>query len=130
MPSFRPAGPVISHDFPLSPRIAFLRITFGAALFAIFVYSAAPCVNGQTVRTPAVNTKSRPEPDLSGKVINPTNVHRLHVSCDFGNILIHTTDSGDVEYRVFLKANASEEKAKTRLLKGYRLSARSASDGI
>jgi len=118
------------EDFRLLPQVALLRISFAAALLAISVHSVGPRANGEMLRPPAASTKSRPEPDLTGKVINRSNIHRLHVSCDFGNILIHTTDSGDVEYRVYLKADASEEKTKTRLLKSYRLSARSASDGI
>ncbi len=38
------------------------------------------------------------------------------VSCDFGNIFIHTMNSGKVDYRVHLEADASEEKTNARLL--------------
>jgi hypothetical protein len=119
-----------TRDFQLLPRVTLLRISFVAALLPIFAHFAAPPANGEAVRPPTASTKSRPAPDLTGNVVNRSNVHRLRISCDFGNILIHTTDSGDVEYRVYLKADASEENTKTRLLKSYRLSARSAPDGI
>jgi DUF4097 and DUF4098 domain-containing protein YvlB len=129
MRSFRPAVSEIFDDFRIPPQLAFSRISFVIVLLPIFACVTVPQVKGETGR-PAMNTKSRLEPDLTGTVINRGNFHRLHVSCDFGNILIHTTDSGDVAYRVYLKANGSGEKVKPHLLKGYRLFARSAADGV
>jgi hypothetical protein len=117
MRRFYPAAAEISHHLQRSTCLVFLRISFIVALLPILFHSTVPMANGETGRGPVPNTKSQRNPDLAGTVINRGNVRRLHISCDFGNILIHTASSGPVEYRLYLKSDAPDEKAKTLLLK-------------
>lgn len=120
----------IVHEFRILPLNALLRISSVVVLLQSFAAFTMTQANGQIAHPQATSTKSRARPDLTGTVINHGNFHRLHVSCDFGNILIHATDSSGVEYRVYLEAGGSGAKVKARLLKGYRLLARSTPDGI
>jgi DUF4097 and DUF4098 domain-containing protein YvlB len=66
--------------------------------------------------------------DLTGSV-PARDGGRLHLTSDLGNIIIHTQDSGRVDYRVHLEADASQKNAQL-LLKNFLLRARRMPDGV
>src|ERR1700735_2019716 len=66
--------------------------------------------------------------DLRGEI--PTrDGRRIHLVLDLGNIVIHTQNSGKVDYTVHLEADASQKDAKD-LLKSFSLSAHETSEGV
>ncbi|MGB6266861.1 MAG: hypothetical protein WBF56_14070 [Candidatus Acidiferrales bacterium] len=54
---------------------------------------------------------------------------RLHLVADIGNIVIHTQDSGKLDYRVHLETDASQAHAK-ELLKRFSVNIAETSDGV
>src|ERR1700733_10043548 len=66
--------------------------------------------------------------DLRGEI--PTrDGRRIHLVLDLGNIVIHTQNSGKVDYTVHLEADASQKDAK-ELLKSFSLIAHETSEGV
>src|ERR1700735_21668 len=66
--------------------------------------------------------------DLRGEI--PTrDGRRIHLVLDLGNIVIHTQNSGKVDYTVHLEADAFQKDAKD-LLKSFSLSAHETSEGV
>jgi DUF4097 and DUF4098 domain-containing protein YvlB len=53
----------------------------------------------------------------------------LHLTTDLGNIEIHTQNSGKIDYRVHLEADASQKNAR-QLLKNFTLHAGTAPEGV
>src|SRR5580700_7559280 len=54
---------------------------------------------------------------------------RLHLVLDLGNIVVHTQNSGKIDYTVHLETDASRKDAK-ELLKNFSVSARETGDGV
>src|ERR1700741_687843 len=75
-------------------------------------------------RQPAPSTNSGPRvtSQLRGSV--PTKPgQRLHLAIDLGNVVIHTQETNQVDYRVSLEADSSQKDAKL-LLKSFSMNAR------
>jgi DUF4097 and DUF4098 domain-containing protein YvlB len=76
------------------------------------------------------NSRSGPrlKSDLRGEI--PTrDGRRIHLVLDLGNIVIHTQNSGKVDYTVHLEADASQKDAK-ELLKSFSLTAHENPEGV
>ncbi len=74
------------------------------------------------------NSGPRVTSQLNGSV--PTkNGQRLHLVIDLGNIIIHTQNTNQVDYRVRLEADSSQKDAKL-LLKSFSMNARQAVEGV
>src|SRR5271156_7132732 len=54
---------------------------------------------------------------------------RLHLVTDLGNIIIKTQNSGEINYKVHLEADASQKDAK-QLLKNYIVTANTTAEGV
>ncbi len=61
--------------------------------------------------------------------ITTSDGQRLHLVLDLGNIVIHTQNSGKIDYTVHLETDASRTDAKD-LLKNFSVSARETGDGV
>jgi len=80
---------------------------------------------------------AQPGPSASGPRVNLEingNVaahdgQRLHLSTDLGNVIIHTQNSGKVDYHVHLEADASQKDAQ-QLLRNFTVSAHETPDGV
>ena len=66
--------------------------------------------------------------DLRGEI--PTSDgRRIHLVLDLGNIVIHTQNSGKIDYTVHLEADSSQKDAK-ELLKSFSVSAHETPEGV
>jgi hypothetical protein len=100
----------------LSCNIAFL------ALFAVAVLASPALADGP--RTSSTRLKS----DVRGSITTRDGL-RLHLALDLGNIVVHTQNSGKIDYTVHLETDASQKDAK-ELLKNFSVSARETGDGV
>src|SRR5580700_4956000 len=100
----------------LSCNIAFL------ALFAVAVLASPALADGP--RTSSTRLKS----DVRGSITTRDGL-RLHLALDLGNIIVHTQNSGKIDYTVHLETDASQKDAKD-LLKNFAVSARETADGV
>jgi len=74
------------------------------------------------------NSGPRITSQLSGSV--PTKAgQRLHLVTDLGNIVVHTQNTNQVDYRVRLETDSAQKDAKL-LLKSFSVSARQTADGV
>src|ERR1700732_4135048 len=87
---------------------------------AVSTLAAAP----QAPRASTARLKS----DLRG-VVTTRDGRRLHLVLDLGNIIVHTQNSGKIDYTVHLETDASQKDAK-ELLKSFAVSARETADGV
>lgn len=106
-------------DLSSYPVILALMLVAGAAPLA-----AAP----QAERPQAPSRGARVTSNLSGSVA-ARDGGRLHVFTPFGNVIIHTRNSGKVDYSVRLEADGARDVA-TELLKQFRIYARELPDGV
>lgn len=100
--------------------------------FAASVFSAGLLFpTGASARDKAKATQNsgqRLTSELNGSVASRDGQH-LHFSTDLGNIVIHTQNSGKVDYKVHLEADASQKDAKL-LLARFAVDARETPDGV
>ncbi|HTU34855.1 MAG TPA: DUF4097 family beta strand repeat-containing protein [Candidatus Acidoferrum sp.] len=106
-------------DFPSSPLVLGLMLLAGAIPLA-----AAP----QSGRSEVPNSSARVTANLSGSVATRDG-GRLHVFTPLGNVIIHTRNSGKVDYSVHLEADGARAVA-TELLKQFRIYGRELPDGV
>lgn len=106
-------------DFSSCPVILLLMLIGGAIPLA-----AAP----QGGRTQQPSRSARVTSNLSGSVATRDG-GRLHVFTPLGNVIIHTRNSGKVDYSVHLEADGARAVA-TELLKQFRIYARALPDGV
>jgi hypothetical protein len=66
--------------------------------------------------------------ELTGSVAAPQG-DRIHLSTDLGSIVVHSGNSGKVDYHVHLEADAGQKDAPA-LLKSFTISARQTPDGV
>ncbi len=91
-----------------------------------FTYAAAGGKKNQKPET--FRSGPRLKSDLRGEI--PTqDGRRIHLVLDLGNIVIHTQNSGKVDYTVHLEADASQKDAK-ELLKSFFITARETAEGV
>jgi DUF4097 and DUF4098 domain-containing protein YvlB len=91
-----------------------------------FAYAAASGNGNQ--KPESFRSGPRLKSDLRGQI--PTqDGRRIHLVLDLGNIVIHTQNSGKVDYTVHLEADASQKDAK-ELLKSFSITARETPDGV
>ncbi len=102
-----------------SCHIAFLAL-FALTTLAVSAWAAPP----DGPRT----SKTRLKSDLRG-AITTHDGQRLHLALDLGNIVIHTQNSGRIDYTIHLETDASQKDAK-ELLKNFSVSARETADGV
>jgi DUF4097 and DUF4098 domain-containing protein YvlB len=74
------------------------------------------------------NSAPRLSAELSGSVTTRDG-QRLHLVTDLGKIIIRTQNSGKIDYKVHLEADASQDDAK-QLLKSFLVSARLTPEGV
>jgi DUF4097 and DUF4098 domain-containing protein YvlB len=89
-----------------------------------------PSAGSAREKDPTSTSKSGPRvtSQLSGSVATK-NGQRLRLIIDLGNIIIHTQNSNQVEYRVRLEADASQKDAKL-LLKSFSMNGHETPDGV
>src|ERR1700728_3046791 len=104
-----------------------LTLTCNITLLAFFVLT--------TLASPALanppdgpRTSARLKSDLRGAITTRDGL-RLHLALDLGNIVVHTQNSGKIDYTVHLETDASQKDAK-ELLKNFSVSARETGDGV
>jgi hypothetical protein len=108
----------------ISARIAW---SFAATLFATGMLISA----GASTRDKARATKNsgqRLTAELNGSVVSHDGQH-LHFSTDLGNIVIHSQNSSNVDYKVHLETDASQKDAKL-LLSRFAVDAHATPDGV
>jgi hypothetical protein len=95
------------------------------ALFALSTLAGSAWADPQNgTRTSSTRLKS----DLRGAITTHDGL-RLHLALDLGNIVVHTQNSGKINYTVHLETDASQKDAK-ELLKNFSVSARETGDGV
>ncbi|HXN74043.1 MAG TPA: DUF4097 family beta strand repeat-containing protein [Candidatus Acidoferrales bacterium] len=109
-------------------------LTFSSAVFLLVVLVGFP---GSTHATAGKRDKgtqdvsrsgSRLKSDIRGEI--PTrDGRRIHLVLDLGNIIVHTQNSGKVNYTVHLEADASQKDAK-ELLKSFSIIAHETTEGV
>jgi hypothetical protein len=95
------------------------------------------CLLYPTVLTTAAKKQPRQPSSTSGPRVNlevygtlaARDGQRLHLVTDLGNVVIHTQNSGKLDYHVHLEADASQKDAQ-QLLKSYAASARETPEGV
>jgi hypothetical protein len=95
-------------------------------LAASFLFSASAPANDKAKTKN--NSGKRLTSELTGSVASRDG-QRLHLSTDLGNIVIHTQNSGKVDYKVRLEADASQKDAKL-LLSRFAVDAHETPDGV
>lgn len=93
--------------------------------------ATAPAVaaqQGGPSQWPSGSTRARVTSNLNGSVA-ARDGGRLHVFTPLGNIIIHTANSGKVDYSVHLEADGARPVA-AGLLKQFRIYAREVPDGV
>jgi len=116
---------MIRKMLPFTPaRIAW---SLGVALLAAgsAVSSGAPAKDKPKAKT---DSGQRITSELKGSLASSDGQH-LHFSTDLGNIVIHTQNSGKVDYKVRLEADASQKDAK-QLLSRFTVDAHETPDGV
>ena len=93
----------------------------------MFFAVAASARHGVTASSEA-GSRPRLTSDLTGSVVAHDG-DRIHLSTDFGSVIVHTQSSGKVDYRAHLETDASQKNAR-ELLKAFNISARQAPEGI
>ena len=109
-------------------RSRYLKVFLSGLTWALML--SFPGLGAAGEKDPSNNSKSGPRvtSQLNGSF--PTkNGQRLHLIIDLGNIIIHTQNTNQVEYRVRLEADSSQKDAKL-LLKSFSMTGREASDGV
>ncbi|MGD0404058.1 MAG: DUF4097 family beta strand repeat-containing protein [Candidatus Acidiferrales bacterium] len=110
--------------YSLARVSVFLLLTF--VWLPAFAYAAASGNGNQKPET--FRSGPRLKSDLRGQI--PTqDGRRIHLVLDLGNIVIHTQNSGKVDYTVHLEADASQKDAK-ELLKSFSITARETPEGV
>jgi Putative adhesin len=91
-----------------------------------FTYAAEGRKENQ--KSDSFRSGPRLKSDLRGEI--PTqDGRRIHLVLDLGNIVIHTQNSGKVDYTVHLEADASQKDAK-ELLKSFSITAHETPEGV
>jgi hypothetical protein len=98
---------------------------FGAFFFAFLIF---PSIISAEEDNKTANASPRVSLEVYGSVATRDG-QRLRLVTDLGNVVIHTEDSGKVDYHVHLEADASQKNAK-ELLKSFSVSAREAPEGV
>jgi len=101
----------------------------GASLLAV-VFLAGGAAEARHHFTAANAQPSGPRltSELTGSVAMRQG-DRVHLSTDLGSIVVHNQNSGKVDYRVHLEADATQKDA-TELLKSFTISSRPSADGV
>lgn len=128
--SFRDAGTATTVTTSSQLRVRFVDFSsFPVVLILMFVAGAIPLAAApQHGRSQGQNSGTRVTSDLSGSVATHDG-GRLHVFTPLGNVIIHTRNSGKVDYSVHLEADGARDVA-TELLKQFRIYGRELPDGV
>lgn len=124
--------PVVSQGNSTHYMARFLRslpcIALAAAIIVALSPPAALPDPPQITTTCSNDSRGCVTSELSGTA--PTRPdERLRLSTDLGNVTIHATDSGKVDYQVHLEADASQKDAE-QLVKDFKMSSAQAADGV
>ncbi|MGH9684046.1 MAG: DUF4097 family beta strand repeat-containing protein [Candidatus Acidiferrales bacterium] len=103
-------------------------LIFVAAVIACFAWPTAAFANPAPQSSARNRQSSRLTSDLRGTAQTHDGQH-LRLVTDLGNIVIHTQDSGKVDYDVHLETDASQKDAK-RLLSKFSMISRVTPDGV
>jgi hypothetical protein len=109
------------------------RLSVSRSCFSVLLAGIALLPVSTTARDPQ-KARTRTDPserlttDLSGSVATHDGL-RLRLATDLGNVIVRTENSGKVDYRVRLEADASQKDART-LLKSFAISGRETSEGV
>jgi Putative adhesin len=110
------------------------RFLAPASVFLLLIFVCMPALtcaaaSGRENRKPETfRSGPRLKSDLRGEF--PTrDGRRIHLVLDLGNIVIHTQNSGKVDYTVHLEADASQKDAK-ELLKSFSITAHETPEGV
>jgi hypothetical protein len=121
MPASGPMRAIGKYFSEFSDLTFTCDITF-LVLFAVIILASPALADGP--RTSSTRLKS----DLRGSITTRDGL-RLHLALDLGNIVVHTQNSGKIDYTVHLETDASQKDAK-ELLKNFSVSARETGDGV
>jgi DUF4097 and DUF4098 domain-containing protein YvlB len=109
-----------------------LRLQSCATLAALAVASLALPAKAdgapQQKAPAAVNSAPRLTSELYG-VVATHDGQRIHFVTDLGNVVIHTKDSGKVDYHVHLETDSTQKDAHA-LLKNFQVTTSASSDGV
>jgi len=109
-----------------SPHLTLLQ--FSALIAAIAFLPAAVSARDNQHAKRRTDSGHRVTAELQGSVATHDGL-RLHLVTDLGNVVIHTENSGSVNYHVHLETDASQKDSKD-LLKSFAISGRESSEGV
>ena len=101
-------------------------LLFVAALAATLPYLASPATDVQASADPV--SRPRLTSDVSGS-IPARDAQSLFLSTDLGNVVIHTQNTGKVDYHVHLETDATQKNAR-QILTQFALTSRETHAGI
>jgi len=106
---------------------AFSDFSSARTITLLVVMSLAVSTLAGAPQAPRAST-ARLKSDLRG-VAATRDGRRLHLVLDLGNIIVHTQNSGKIDYTVHLETDATQKDAK-ELLKNFAVGARETPDGV
>lgn len=112
-------------------RAGILAVGISSAFLGIALLTPAPALADGAEKA-KTGQQSHQGPRLSTDVtgsVAARDGQRLHLVTDLGNILIKTQDSGKIDYKVHLEADASQNDAK-QLLKNFIVTAHTTPEGV
>jgi hypothetical protein len=110
---------------PVDILLAVVTVAFLATLLLSPRYASA---DGPAKAQRPSSSPPRLSAELTGSVATREG-QRLHLVTDLGNIIVKTQNSGKIDYKVHLEADASQKDAK-QLLRSFLVSAHVTSEGV
>jgi hypothetical protein len=105
-------------------------VSVPATAFALAAFALVAAADGSSAKNQARAAASSPRvfSELYGAIATPEG-GQLHLVTDLGNIVIHTSDSGKVDYHVHLETDSSQADSR-ELLRKFHVSAVRVHDGV
>jgi hypothetical protein len=113
-----------TRTLPLVPRYR-LPVFLSGLLVACLLFPSNVAASGEKK---SANSGPRVTLEIYGTVTTRDG-QRLRLITDLGNVVIHTQNSGKLDYHVHLEADASQKNAK-ELLKSFSVNGREGSEGV
>ena len=97
-------------------------------LASAFLFPARSEAHRKAANTASSASAPRLTSDLSGTLPARDGDH-LHLFTDLGNVIVHTQNSGKMDYRVHLETDATQKDSKD-MLKGFDVTTHAVADGV
>jgi hypothetical protein len=111
----------------ITPRVRVLFLFLVLVLAVSVSWSVLVAANGGGKHEPQANEGTRLVSEGSGSLVAHDG-QRLRVMLDLGNVIVRTSNTGKIDYKVHLEVNSAEKDAQ-RLLHNFVISAKSTPDG-